>query len=315
MEYRPYGELRDVPHLVVDGSAQPGTRLTLSHWPGADCPEPLRADLSAEIAFNYLDHPDLHLDVGYVTNNHFDQDGLIGVFALTRPDDARPYRDRLIDIARAGDFSRFHHRDAARAAIAIAALGAAAGGDDPYPAVLHDVRRLATAVETFRELWADEDAHITETERAIADGTITITEEPELDLAIVRVPDDWHARTVHRFTTTATGAAHPYAVYNATDRFAVLTLAGGAPELRDRYETWVHYTSRRPRPRVDLTDLAAELTRAEPAGRWVFDGVEALSPALHFEGDTTAITDETFVTLVRETLTEARTIWSPYPSG
>ncbi len=314
MEYRPYGDLRDVPHVVVDGSAQPGTILTLSHWPGADCPEPLRADLSAEIAFNYLDRPGLQVDAGFVTNNHFDQDGLIGVFALTRPDDALPHRDRLIDIARAGDFSHFHDRDAARAAIAIAALGAAADGD-PYPAVLDEVPRLATDVDAYRSLWADEDAHIAETERAITDGTITITEEPGIDLAVVRVPGDWHERAVHRFTTTATGAAHPYAVHNATDRFAVLTLGGGPPELRDRYETWVHLTSRRPRPRVDLTGLAAELSRSEASGRWVFDGVEALSPALWFDGSTSATDDETFVTAVRDALTEARATWSPYDAS
>ena len=58
--YRAYGELRDVPHVVVDGSAQPGTVLVLSHWPGMPTPDALRADLSAEIAFNYLDHPELH---------------------------------------------------------------------------------------------------------------------------------------------------------------------------------------------------------------------------------------------------------------
>ena len=55
--YRAYGELRDVPHVVVDGSAQPGTVLVLSHWPGMPTPEPLRRDLSAEIAFAYLEHP------------------------------------------------------------------------------------------------------------------------------------------------------------------------------------------------------------------------------------------------------------------
>ena len=37
--YRAYGELRDVPHVVVDGSAQPGTELVLSHWPGMPTPE------------------------------------------------------------------------------------------------------------------------------------------------------------------------------------------------------------------------------------------------------------------------------------
>ena len=44
-------------------------------------------------------------------------------------------------------------------------------------------------VDRYRDHWADQDAHITETEAAIADGTITIDERPDLDLAIVTVPD------------------------------------------------------------------------------------------------------------------------------
>jgi hypothetical protein len=311
MEYHPYAELRDVPHLVVDGSAQPGTVLTLSHWPGAALPEALRADLSAEIAFKYLDHPELHVPVDLVTNNHFDQDGLVGVFALTRPDEAHRHRDRLVDIARAGDFSRFHERDAARAAITIAALGAT-GSDDAYPRLLAELPRVLTELDRYRDRWSEEDAHITATERAIADGTITIHEEPDLDLAVVRVPHAWHERTVHRFTTTATGVAHPFAVYNATDRFAVLTLGAGAPELRYRYETWVMYHSRRPRPRVDLGDLATALTGAETDGRWVFDGVEALSPALWFEGSQPATDDAAFVSAACEALRAARVTWSPF---
>lgn len=314
MDYRAYGELRDVPHVVVDGSPQPGTVLTLSHWPGTTLPETLRADLSAEIAFRYLDHPERHVSAEWVTNNHFDQDGLISVFALTRPDEALRHRGRLVDIARAGDFSRFHDRDAARAAIAIAALGTEEPGD-PYPRLLHELPRLVSDVDAYRDRWDHEDAHITETERAIASGTITVVEEPDLDLAVVRIPDDWHERTVHRFTTTETGAAHPYAVYNATDCFAVLTLGAGAPELRYRYETWVVYCSRRPRPRVDLREVATAFNDQEPEGRWVFDGLEALSPALRFEGGRPATTDETFVTAVRATLAASRVTWSPFTDG
>ncbi|MGZ4675059.1 MAG: DUF6687 family protein [Acidimicrobiia bacterium] len=314
MQYRPYAELRDVPHVVVDGSAQPGTVLTLSHWPGSATPDVLRADLSAEIAFRYLDRPDQQVDVEFVTNNHFDQDGLVSVFALTRPDEARPRRDRLIDIARAGDFSRFHDRAAARAAIAIANLDGPEG-EDPYPEVLARVPELVDHVDRFRDLWAEEDAHVTATEQAIADGTITITEQPELDLAIVDVPASWHARAHHRFTMTDAGAAHPYAVYNATDRFVVVTVGAGPPELRYRYETWVHYVSRRPRPRVDLTPLAAELRHDETGpGRWTFDGVDSLSPALHLVGsDSTSIDADEFVARVTDTLRAARATWSPYP--
>jgi hypothetical protein len=313
VQYRSYGELTGIPHVVVDGSAQAGTVLTLSHWPGSVTPEPLRADLSAEIAFRYLDHPELHVDVEWVTNNHFDQDGLVGVFALADPTTASPLRDRLEDVARAGDFSRFHDRDAARAAITLAGLGAEADGD-PYEAVLPVVVDVVTDVDRFRTWWVDEDAHITETEAAIASGAIAVIEDRDLDLAVVQVPHDWAERTVHRFTTTAAGVAHPDAIHNATDRFAVLTVGNGAPELRYRYETWVLYRSRRPRRRVDLTGLAEDLTDDERSGgTWSFDGVHALSPALHLVGAaTSSIADDEIVARVVDALRTARSTWSPF---
>lgn len=314
MNYRAYSELVGVPHVVVDGSAQDGTVLTLSHWPGAATPDLLRADLSAEIAFNYLDHPELHSDAEFVSNNHFDQDGLVSVFALTQPEAAKNRRERLIDIARAGDFSCFRDRDAARAAIAIANIGDACAGD-AYDALLPQLASLADDVAAFNEHWEDEDRHITETERAIADGTIAIEDVPELDLAIVAVPASWRHRMVHQFTTTDLSVAHPSAVNNATKRFATLTVGAGTPKLQYRYETWVHYMSRRPRPRVDLTELAATLSAEdEGGGVWAFDGVDNLSPALHLVlAEETSITDERFAALVIAELQAPRSTWSPYP--
>jgi hypothetical protein len=311
--YRAYGELRDVPHVVVDGSAQPGTALVLSHWPGMPTPDPLRRDLSAQIAFAYLDGGQ-PVDAEFVTNNHCDQDGLVSVFALIDPDAANARRDRLVDIARAGDFGTFREREAARASIAIANLEDSLDGD-PYPELLARLPELADRPERYRAHWEDEDAHITATETAIADGTITITEDPSLDVAVVHVPESWRARAVHRFTMTDTGVAHPYAVHNATDRFVVVTVGADAPDLRYRYETWVHYVSTRPRPRVDLAALADELTAADHAGgRWVFDGVDSLSPALHHAGDErTTITDDEFVARVTDALRTATSTWSPYP--
>ena len=86
MRFVPYAEAADLPNIVVDGAAAAATVLTLSHWPKSGTPETLRADTSAEIVFKYLDAPAMHVDVGAASNNHFDEDGLIGIFALTRPD-------------------------------------------------------------------------------------------------------------------------------------------------------------------------------------------------------------------------------------
>jgi hypothetical protein len=114
---------------------------------------------------------------------------------------------------------------------------------------------------------------------------------------------------------TDQGVAHPYAVGNATDRFVIVTVGADAPDLRYRYETWVHFMSFRPRPRVDLAALADALTAEDSAaGSWTFDGVDGLSPALHHVGGaTTSVTDAEFVTRVTDALRAAASTWSPYP--
>ena len=84
MRFVPYDHAT-IPNIVVDGSANDHTLLTLSHWPQSGTPVELKADTSAKIAFNYLDSPRFHVACEAVTNNHFDQDGLVGVYALQPP--------------------------------------------------------------------------------------------------------------------------------------------------------------------------------------------------------------------------------------
>lgn len=317
MRYRRYDRLSGTPHVVVDGSAQDGTTLTLSHWPGSATPDDLRADLSAEIVFRYLDAPSHHVDVEWVSNNHFDQDGLVGVFALTQPDDAYARRDRLVDIARAGDFSSYDDRDAARAAITMAALGAEAGADDghdAYDAVLPRTIEIVDHVDRFRRHWSDQDAHITATETAIADGTVTVGEVGDVDVAIVTIPDGWGERVVQQFSALATNAVHPYALHNATDRLVIVTVQGARVQVQYRYETWVQLATRRPRPRVDLTELAAELTALDTGeDGWTFDGVSTLSPRLHRpRGEASTLDPPMVIDRIVGTLRQARSTWSPY---
>lgn len=80
--FRAYDVVLDVANIVVDGSPNASTVLTLSHWPGIAQPHGLGTDLSAEMALRYLDDPCDHAPAEAVTNNHFDQDGLVGIHAL-----------------------------------------------------------------------------------------------------------------------------------------------------------------------------------------------------------------------------------------
>src|SRR3954452_7470899 len=122
MQFVPYEELAGTPNVIVDGSGGADTVLTLSHWPGSRTTESLRADLSAEIVIRYLQQPALHVDVDAVSNNHFDEDGLMGMFALVDRTTALAQKELLIDVARAGDFGWSHARDEARISFAISTL-------------------------------------------------------------------------------------------------------------------------------------------------------------------------------------------------
>lgn len=312
MRYEPYDALDGVPHVIVDGAARSGTVLTLSHWPGSPTPPVLQADLSAEIAFRYLDHPQLAVPVEVVSNNHFDHDGLASVFVLVDPEAALARRERVVDLARAGDFARFEARAAAQASFALASLQREVEGDR-YAALLPRLPEILDHPERFRDRWEDEDAHLAESEAAIASGAVQIDELPELDLAIVTVPEAWIERRVPRGSSSVATAVHPMAVHNATDRFRVLYRRGRRYELALRYETWVQYVSRRPRPRPDLRPLAKELSAREDNGTWVFEDDGGMTPRLRLEGaEESSIAPEPFVDAVVDALCIAPAGWDPY---
>jgi hypothetical protein len=268
LRYLPYGEAASLPNVVVDGAPNACTVLTLSHWPGTECPPELRADLSAEMAFRYLDEGGhRHGDAEVVTNNHFDEDGLVSVFALSEPEEAQRQRALLVDVARAGDFAWFRDRRAARMSMVITAHASRLDTASAYREMLPLLPRLAGELDAFGDLWADEDALLSASEAAIATGRVRVEERPELDLAIVTAPPG--------------PQPHPMAVHNVTGCFRILRIQGRRYELAYRYETWVQYQSRRPPPRVDLTGLAQRLSHVDPSGiAWAAGDVDDITPRL-----------------------------------
>lgn len=324
--YRPYHLLGGVPNVVVDGSPTAGTVLTLSHWPRTPCPAGLEADLSAEMAFAYLRAPNLHGAAEAVSNNHFDQDGLVSLFALTRPEDALSRREVLVDLAAAGDFATYQDRTAARASMAIAAFADAersplvdlevdyeARTAQLYTELLGRLDELVDHPEHYRYLWEEEDDVLAATEDAIASGQITIEETAELDLAVVTVAPAVSTGRGHRFAHLSEQGPHPMAINNATGCFVVATVHDRCYQVAYRYESWVQYRSRRPRPRIDLSALAAQLSDLETEGHWVFDGVEQLTPRLHRQGAIdSAVPPDEFLSLLRGYLANGRPAWDPY---
>ena len=324
-----------MPSVVVDGSPAPGTVLCLSHWPGIGSPARFAADLSAEMAFAYLDAFDLHEGASVVSNNHLDQDGLVSVFAVTRPDEALARRELLVEVARAGDFAVTRSRTAARISMAIAAyadpgrsplhagpVADAALDYDEWVRVLHfellpRLAELCDRPEAYARLWAEEDATLTRSEAALACGAVTIDEVPDLDLAVVTMPEPaaLHLAGGHRFGGDWVAGVHPIALHNATDRGALLVFEGERPQLRYRYESWVQFRSRAVRPRVDLVGLAERLNEEEGGvtAVWRAEAVSGLTPTMTLDEEAESALDPIRIrALVERHLRESPPAWDPY---
>jgi hypothetical protein len=317
VDFIPYERAATVPNVVVDGVAAAKTVLTLSHWPRSGTPVHLRADTSAEIVFNYLDTPSVHVEVDAATNNHFDEDGLIGIFALTNPATAAAHRTLLVDAATAGDFGVYRSRDAARIAFVLASYSdrsmsplPAATFDGSYADVtaklyqqlLRVLPRLVANVGEFRRFWEEEDRRLDEGQALLDQRTATVEPHDDLDLAIVRVPAE-------------VSVPSAMALHTRTPHSRLIVVHGDSVELQYRYEGWVQFASRRIAPRVDLTGLAAELTAQESAGEWRFDGVDSITPRLHFDGMRTALAADDVVARMVRGLRAGRLAWDPYGSG
>lgn len=281
----PAEELAGRPHVQVDGAPLPGTVLSLSHWPGSGTPGALRADTSALIVERYLDASADGPPVGLVSTNHYDEDGLLAIWLLLeRPSPRSPARRLAVAAAEAGDFGTWTDPRAPRVAIAAMAMAergvsplpevgrilATAGGIDPagrlHRAVLPRVAGLLDDPERYRMLWRPRWESIVADIALLDAGEATIEDVPEADLAVVRTPRP----------------LDPMAVHPRTARMRVLTaVADGRLWVAHRYETWVDYVSRPLSPRVDLGPLAARLQdEEERPGRWLFEGVEAITPRL-----------------------------------
>lgn len=317
MQFVPYTASRDVPNIVVDGSPNEGTVLTLTHWPGIARPPGLVHDLSAGMAFRYLEAPPEHPPVEAVTNNHFDQDGLVSAFVLAEPSTASEYRELLLDLAAAGDFGTYRDRRAARASMVVSRLAEQPYDDydafcgERYLEALPMVVPMLLDNDRFRELWADEDEQLTRSEQALATGTVTIEDDPELDLAIVRADARWRPARGHRFGGRAYEGVHPMALNNATPRVRLLLIHGRRYRYTDRYETWVQFVSRPVPARRDLRPLAEQLTALETGGAtWQAEPPGALTPTLDHTGES-SLEPDAVVAAIRRHFRTAPPAWDP----
>jgi hypothetical protein len=327
--YCPYNQLGDKPNIVVDGKAQRATVLTLSHWPWNSTPPALMRDTSTDIVFAYLDSPQHHVETRLVSNSHYDEDGLLSMYALVHPQHAILHRSLMIATSRAGDFAICTDPEAAKLSFVLAAYAdpeispldhaifagtAAQQIHGLYSAMLHALPILLESISDYRHFWQAELDHWQESEAAIVDGRVVIDEMPELDLAIVHIPEDMPVRTIRRYLRKWQRSVHPFAVNNVTACSRIVWLKGQSFEMQYRYESWVQMASRRPLARRDLTALASQLCQLETAGgEWLFEGVDEVAPRLRLAGSCrSSLTAEDFIQRLCVALRNSPPAWDPY---
>ncbi|CAN5413828.1 hypothetical protein BH11CYA1_BH11CYA1_44330 [soil metagenome] len=322
MQYVPYHKLGNLPNLIVDGKANDNTVLTLSHWRSSGTPAEFKDDLSAQSVFKFLANPGSHLppSCSVVSNNHFDEDGLISLYSLLNPQLAQEEQSALVDIASAGDFGTFSDRESARICFVLSAwsnpelspLNQAVFAR-PYPeitAILYEellvrLPSIINKIDNLRRYWQEEDDFLDTTENAIASGLITLQELPEIDLLVVRVHDDTFPYLVREHCPSwISSVVHPMAIHNRTERMRVLVMRGRQYELYYRYETWVDFVSRPLAKRLDLSVLAKTLTSMEKGqGHWQFNGNDEIIARLKLvDGHESRIDPEDFISEVKRAL-------------
>lgn len=323
----PHGQLGERPHIIVDGAPLPSTVLTLSHWPVNQTPAALKRDTSTATAFAWLDAPAYHQDLPWVSNSHFDEDGLFSMYAVTDPAAALLHRELLEAGALAGDFGVYAGRAGPRLAFAIETLAdpsisplppsVFAAGDRVaalYQALLPRLPGLLAGLDGQRGLWAAQELHLDDSERLLDSGEVTLRELPELDLAVVTIPDRLAPRQARRYLRSEAAPVHPFAIHNRTRCSRILRVQGRRYEFQYRYETWVQLASRRPPLRRDLRGLRDRLNQLESGGaRWRLEPADEVAPRLWLrEGPDSSLDPERFTAELAAALASSPVAWDPF---
>ncbi len=156
---------------------------------------------------------------------------------------------------------------------------------------------------------------MTASEKAIANGVVTIEEVPEVGLAVVTIPELEPSRRGHRFAGEFFEGVHPMALNNSTDCLRLLIVHGRRYPFVDRYETWVQFRSRLTLRRVDMRPLAARLSEDETgSATWTASAPGSLTPTLRVVEDSSLAPDVVRAMVVSH-LRIAPAAWDPYADG
>ena len=278
--------LETVPFLCVDGVVESG--LNLSHWPGNRTPAHLKADTTTEMALRLASDPARQAwlaGIEVVSNNHFDTDGLLSVWAVLHPEEALRHERALVQAARTGDFGEFTTPEAFKVDAVVTAFD-----DERRSPLAAEIRGLPEH-ERYQLLY--------ERLLAMLPGLLddaarykALWAEPLQALlrSLMRIKDVARVREHDSARLTVIEASEPLdqmARFNLARHHRVLTATragdGFAYEMAFQIFSWFETVTPARGGRFDLSGVAPELDRLETAGegRWTYTGNDSLDARLY----------------------------------
>jgi len=306
MRFEFYSEaIADLPKLSVDGTVD--NAIHFSHWNGNQTPESVKADTSTETVLNVVAAPnrnELTRSIDLVTNNHFDTDGVLSVWAMLTGERALDLRDRLIAAAEAGDFSEFSSVDGVRASIVIQ------GSDSPidksgsplaqqlagktitdeaqaYVLVLPHIEHVIKHTGQYEPLWREQWKRIETALDSFAKGASRVEEIDDGKLSVVTLAPQIFGPS--GFDPSRDAAPFTAISHHARgEMFLIATPLdkGWAYRIDYPYYSWAETVVRPKIVRRNLSELMTQLNELErsSSARWSVDSSE-LASAAKFSSD------------------------------
>jgi hypothetical protein len=298
--------IADLPKLSVDGTVD--NAIHFSHWHGNQTPESVKADTSTETVLNVVAAPnrnELTRSIDLVTNNHFDTDGVLSVWAMLTGERALDLHEPLIAAAEAGDFCELSSTDGVRASIVIQ------GSDSPtdksgsplaqhitgeaitdeaqaYVLVLPHIEHVIKHTDQYENLWREPWRRIEMALDSFAKGNSRVEEIDDVKLSVVTLAREVFGSSgfdPNQHSAPFTAISH----HAHGELFLIATPLndGWAYRIDYPYYSWAETVVRPRIARRDLSALMIQLNQLEKnsSARWQLDSSELASAAKFVDED------------------------------
>ncbi|MBK6266616.1 hypothetical protein JKA74_16340 [Marivirga sp. S37H4] len=282
----PFYDVKKYPHEVIVMDAHHPQGFDLSHWRGAPVPEGCEADTSTEIVLKAIEKDIPELNKSYVTNNHYDIDGFLGVWALFNPQLALKHKNLLIEIAQIADFREIDFKNSEwRKALKIVCLL-----NEEEARLFYPPFGAPEIAEKEMEACVPKYHYFLEAFTEMIQNEEKIKETEEYKCVIAQLEQNIQRKTISDIKMQLVEAKEPlhyYSLYAGSNHAdMVMSLySGNRYELEYKYTTWVT-TTRKHFPRLNLQLLCDRLNRMENSKRtWKAEHFTDTAPILRLEGE------------------------------